>query len=264
MKRKEMVRVAFAVAIAAAFFTGTPLRAAAIDDPAIDASIGPSFKATYVYRTYLKDDAINAEAKAGVVTLTGTVAEESNKTLAQDTAAGLPGVTGVDNQLVTKSELAAENADGWVVRKVKLALMFHQNVNASKTEVAAKDGVVTLKGEASSLAQKELATDYAKDIEGVTSVNNEMTVSAIPEPAGRTAGEKIDDMSITAQVKAALLTHRSTSSIKTQVTTRNGVVVLTGIAKNDAEKSLVSKLVADIQGVSSVNNEMTVEPAVTK
>ncbi|MEI7879684.1 MAG: hypothetical protein WCI95_02295 [bacterium] len=36
------------------------------------------------------------------------------------------------------------------------------------------------------------------------------------------------------------------------------------IAKNAAEKSLVSKLVSDIKGVSNVKNEMTVEEAVTK
>ena len=43
------------------------------------------------------------------------------------------------------------------------------------------------------------------------------------------------------------------------VVTRDGVVTLTGIAKNDAEKTLVSKLVSDLQGVSRVKNQMTVE-----
>jgi osmotically-inducible protein OsmY len=33
---------------------------------------------------------------------------------------------------------------------------------------------------------------------------------------------------------------------------------LTGIAKNDAEKSLVTKLVTDINGVTSVINNMTI------
>jgi osmotically-inducible protein OsmY len=42
------------------------------------------------------------------------------------------------------------------------------------------------------------------------------------------------------------------------------VVTLTGMAKNAAEKSLVTKLVTDIQGVTSVKNEMTVEEAMTK
>ena len=106
--------------------------------------------------------------------------------------------------------------------------------------------------------------EYAKDIEGVKEVKNEMTVAEKPEMVERTAGEKVDDASITAQVNTALRTHRSTSSLKTKVDTRNGEVTLTGIAKNAAEKSLVTKLVTDIQGVTSVKNEMTVETPKTE
>lgn len=260
MKRKAIYPLAFAATVAAMFITSAPLRAS----EATDARIDSSFKKTYVYKTYLKDDAVKAESKDGVVTLTGTVAEESHKALAQETAAYLPGVTRVDNQLATKAEVAAANADTWMGRKVKLALMFHRNVNAGKTAIEVKDGVVTLKGEASSVAQKELTAEYAKDIEGVKEVKNEMTVAATPEPVERTAGEKMDDASVSAEVKTALMTHRSTSAMKTKVETRNGEVTLTGIAKNAAEKSLVTKLVTDIQGVTSVKNEMTVEEAMTK
>jgi osmotically-inducible protein OsmY len=259
MKRKATYPLVFAAAVAAMFVISTPLRASEADD-----GIVSSFKNTYVNKTYLKDDAVKIEAKDGVVTLTGTVADESHKTLAQDTAASLPGVTRVDNQLVTKAEVAAEKSDTWIGRKVKLALMFHRNVSFSNTTVEVKDGIVTLKGEASSMAQKELTAEYAKDIDGVKEVKNEMTVAATPEPAERTAGEKLDDASITAQVKMALLTHRSTSAIKTKVETRSGAVTVTGIAKNAVEKSLVTKLVTDIQGVTSVKNEMTVEEAKTK
>jgi len=258
MKRKAMYPLAFAAAAAAMFITSTPLRASETDD-----RIESSFKKTYVYKTYLKDDAVKAEAKDGVVTLTGTVAEESHKALAQETVVSLPGVTRVDNQLATKAEVATENADTWIGRKVKLALLFHRNVSAGKTTVEVKDGIVTLKGEASSTAQKELTAEYAKDIEGVKEVKNEMTVAATPEMPERTAGKKMDDASITAQVKTALLTQRSTSSIKTKVETRDGEVTLTGIAKNAAEKALVTKLVTDIQGVTGVKNQMTVEEAKT-
>jgi len=68
--------------------------------------------------------------------------------------------------------LADKNADAWVDRNVKLALLFHCSVNARKTVVEVKGAIVTLKGEASSAVQKELTIDYAKDIEGVTSVKN--------------------------------------------------------------------------------------------
>ena len=77
-------------------------------------------------------------------------------------------------------------------------------------------------------------------------------------------GEKIDDASITAQVKMTLFTHRSTSAVKTKVVTRDGEVTLSGVARNAAEKSLVTKLVEDVHGVTGVKNQMTVAEAGTK
>ena len=254
MDRKTMCQMALTAAAATMLLTSVPLCASESDD-----KIESSFKETYVYKTYLKGDDLSADAKNGVVTLTGTVAEESHKALAQDTAAGLPGVTSVDNKLATTAEVATEKSDKWIGRKINLSLLFHRNVNASATTAEVKDGVVTLKGEASSMAQKELTAEYAKDIDGVKSVKNDMTVATPPKPAEQTAGEKIDDASVTAQVKAVLLTHRSTSSIKTKGVTLNGVVTLTGIANNAATKSLVTKLATDVKGVVSVDNQMTIE-----
>jgi osmotically-inducible protein OsmY len=56
-----------------------------------------------------------------------------------------------------------------------------------------------------------------------------------------------------------LLTHKSTSALKTKVTTNSGVVEITGEAANDAEKSLVGVLAESIRGVKSVDNNMTVK-----
>jgi len=72
-------------------------------------------------------------------------------------------------------------------------------------------------------------------------------------------GEKIDDASITIQVKYALVSHKSTSALKTKATTTNGVVRVMGDAASDAEKALVSKLAGDVRGVKSVTNDMTVK-----
>ena len=259
MKLPVLYPLTLAAAAAAMLVTSLPLRASETDE-----RIESAFKKSYVYVTYLKTDAIKAEAKEGVVTLTGTVAEESHKALAQETAANLPGVIRVDNKLETKAEAAAENADTWIGRKVKLSLLFHRNVNAGKTTVEVKDAVVTLTGEASSLAQKDLTTEYAKDIEGVKDVKNEMTVAAAPDAAERTAGEKIDDASVTAQIKLALVNHRSTSAVKVAVVARDGEVTLPGIARNASEKALVTKLVTDIRGVTRVKNEMTIDEPKTK
>ena len=244
------------VAASALLLAGAPLRASETDD-----RIESSAKKSYVFKHYLTDDSIKTESQNGVVTLTGTVAEESHIGLASDTVSGLPGVKSVDNQLTVKGEAPAKHSDTWIAMKVKTALLFHRNVRATKTDVNVRDGIVTLSGEASSTAQKKLTTEYAKDIDNVKEVKNEMTVVNTPAKADETTGEKIDDASITAQVKASLLSHQSTRGLKTKVETTDGVVTINGIAKNPAEKSLVTRLATDVNGVTSVVNNMIIEVA---
>ena len=238
--------------LAACASTPTRERASTMDD-----RIESSAKKSYVFMTYLKDDDIKIQSRDGAVILTGTVSEESHKSLARDTVADLPGVKTVDNRLEVKGERPAENSDAWLTTKVKTMLLFHRNVSAM-TEVNAKDGIVTLRGKATSQAQKDLTTEYVKDVEGVKDVKNEIVVSE-PAKEAQTVGDKIDDASITAQVKMTLLLNRSTSALKTSVTTKEGVVTLGGKAGNAAEKDLATKLASDVNGVKDVKNRMTIE-----
>jgi hyperosmotically inducible protein len=253
---KVMHLWALAVAVAALVGSSTPLRASETDD-----RIESAFKKTYVYKTHLKDEHIQISSKDGAVTLSGSVFNETHKPMAQDVAEALPGVKSVDNRIEIKGDRPAENSDTWLSMKVKTALVFHRNVNAHKTEVSVKDGIVTLKGEAASQAQKDLTTEFAKDVEGVKSVKNEMTVATTVTKPDQTIGEKIDDASITAEVKMTLLLHRSTGVLRTKVETNDGVVTLGGQARNAAEKDLATKLVEDVHGVKSVVNNMTIEEA---
>jgi len=253
MKMKSTYSLALLAATSALLVTSAPLRASDTDS-----RIESSAAKSYVFKTYLKDDSINTESKNGAVTLTGTVADASHKSLAQDTVAGLPGVTSVDNQLLVKGDQPAEHSDTWIGVKVKSALLFHRNVSATGTTVNVTNGIVTLTGQASSVAEKELTTEYAKDVDNVKAVRNQMTIASIPASQDATIGDKIDDASITAEVKSSLLSHHSTSAMHTTVSTTDGVVTLSGIAKNDAEKSLVTKLATDINGVTSVINNMTI------
>jgi len=181
--------------------------------------------------------------------LTGTVAEDSHKRLAEDTVTGLPGVNQVNNQLEVKPDKPLTQSDEFISAKIKAALLFHRSTSG-KTQVFVKDGT------ASSQAQKDLTMEYARDIDGVKIVNNEMTIAAAPDTP--TLEERIDDASITAQVKMTLLTHHSTSALRTAVDTKDGIVTLTGDAKNQAELDLVTKLTRDIKGVKDVHNNMTI------
>jgi hyperosmotically inducible protein len=221
-----------------------------------DRKIEDTAKESYNYRTVL-DNKIKVKAKDGLVTLSGTVQDSDDKALASDTVENIPGVTGVQNNIVVKPS-HPENSDSWIALKLRSRLLMKANVSAASTKVAVKDGVVTLTGTADNMAQKELTESYAKEITGVKSVKNKLVIK--PKPAADlTLGEKIDDASITSQVKYALISHKSTSALKTKVTTTDGVVVVTGEAQSEAEKSLVTKLAQDVRGVKSVTNDMTVK-----
>jgi osmotically-inducible protein OsmY len=240
------------VAVAALLMLSMPVQASKMDN-----RIESSAKNSYVFKTYLQADDIKVQSEDGAVTLTGTVSEESHKSLAQETVADLPGVKSVDNMLEVKGASPAAMSDAWITAKVKTIFLFHKNVSAI-TEVNTKDGVVTLQGKAANEAQKDLTTEYAKDVEGVKGVNNEMTVGKIAKKK-QTVGQKIDDASITAQVKMTLLYHRSTSALNTSVKTKRGVVTLSGKAKSGAEMDLAAKFANDVNGVKSVINRMTIE-----
>lgn len=265
----KIFRLPLIGSVVALFMFNVPLIASEMDD-----RIEASAKESYIFRTYLKDDDIKIDSRDGAVTLTGTVYDETHIALASETVANLPGVTGVDNKLVEQSEGPAEYTDAWLVKKVQATLLFHRNVSADKIEVSVQDGLVTLRGEAANAAQKDLATEYAKDVEGVRDVVNEMTVPADAMKPGATTmsqkmdavgakmgtmGDKIDDASVTALVKMTLLYHRSTSGLNTTVEAKDGVVTLGGTARNAAEKDLAGKFAGDVRGVERVVNNMIIE-----
>jgi hyperosmotically inducible periplasmic protein len=126
------------------------------------------------------------------------------------------------------------------------------------TSVDVKHGVVTLKGKADTQAQSDLTAKYAQDVDGVKEVKNEIVVAESTEKSTETVSTMVDDASITAQVNMALLFHRSTSALRTDINSKEGVVTVRGKAKNMAEKELVTEIVSDIKGVKNVVNKMTI------
>jgi osmotically-inducible protein OsmY len=222
-----------------------------------DHRIEAAARNSYNFRTFLKDDSITVDSRHGTVTLTGSVAEEFHRGLAEQTVADLPGVRSVDNQITIAGVQPAPASDDWVTMKVKSSLAFHKNVSATATEVHTAAGVVTLTGVADTDADRALTAEYTKDVEGVVAVRNELTVTATARPR-ETVGETIDDSSITAQIKTSLLFHKSVRAMATKIITRRGMVSVHGEAKTEAEKATVTRLAEDIKGVKHVTNHMTI------
>ena len=222
-----------------------------------DHRIEAAAKNSYNFKTYLHDDHVKVDSEHGTVTLTGTVAMDFHRGLAEQTVSELPGVHSVINQIMVTGVQPAPASDDWITMKVNSTLAFHKNVSVMGTDVHTSGGVVTLSGSAHSDAERALAGEYAKDVEGVVDVRNDMTVHEGARPH-ETMGENIDDSSITAQIKTTLLFHKSVRTLATKVITKNGNVSLHGEARTEAEREKVTRLAEDIKGVKHVSNHMTV------
>jgi hyperosmotically inducible periplasmic protein len=254
-----------------------------------DDIIESAAKESYVFKNYLHNDSIMIESNDGVVTLTGLVSEEPHKALAQEIVESIVGVKSVNNQLEVKNEIS-DNSDALISSRVRLAIMSHRVLRGVDVRIVVENGIVTISGMAMNTAQIDLTTEYIRDVDGVKEVKNEMGVVGEVGQSEKTPGEKagdvgkkigakvddlskmiggktgriaemIDDASITVMVKATLMYHRSTSVLRTQVGTRDGVVTLSGTAKNASARELATQVAQDVHGVRSVVNTMGVEIA---
>lgn len=142
----------------------------------------------------------------------------------------------------------------------------NQNLRASAIEVEVKSGTAILTGTVESEVEKNLAEQLAKNVSGISRVDNRIAVDANYRPVARTDGTERDfgtfvsDATITAQVKSKLLWNTNTEGLEIDVDTMNGKVRLTGTADTAAARDLAARLASNTQGVIAVDNKLTIDP----
>lgn len=178
--------------------------------------------------------------------------------------------------------VAEAKSDSWITAKVKSKLAAAKDVSAFGTNVDTRDGVVTLRGEVDTEAERTLAGRHASAVEGVKRVDNQLVVRGDPEREDSGAFDRegdaegdprdkveqkgwgdralggIDDAAVTARVKSALAGTRGTKALKTNVTTREGTVILTGTARSESERELAEEVAKGVNGVKAVDNRIQV------
>jgi osmotically-inducible protein OsmY len=75
-----------------------------------------------------------------------------------------------------------------------------------------------------------------------------------------TVGAYMDDSVITTRVKSRFIDDKSVDASAVSVETLNGVVMLSGFAKNAAEKKNAEALALGVKGVKGVKNELAIRP----
>jgi len=86
-------------------------------------------------------------------------------------------------------------------------------------------------------------------------VDNNLVV----QESSRSAGEVIDDGVITAKVKTALIEDPMVKAHQVEVSTREGVVQLSGFVDNADAKRKAAELARNVSGVKDVRNDLTVK-----
>ena len=80
------------------------------------------------------------------------------------------------------------------------------------------------------------------------------------EATGREVGEALDDVTITAKVKAALLQAPDVKGLDVGVETDKAVVQLSGFVASQAQIDKAVEVAKGVRGVREVQNKMSVKP----
>ena len=118
----------------------------------------------------------------------------------------------------------------------------------------------------SALAKTEQAGEQAKAKTEIALANagaalknaTQKAESSGQEAVGK-AGDKFDDMSITAAVSSSLGKDPDLSALKINVDTKNGAVTLNGTAPSQAAVDKAGAITKAVKGVSSVDNKLQVK-----
>ncbi len=228
---------------------------------------------TYALNPYLRAFDIKVSYNDGKATLTGKADEDVNKELAYQIAMGVKGIKEVDNQILVQPDHVAEKKNGersygdviedaTITSTVKSKLLWSKYAEGLSTNVGTNSGNVTLEGTATSKSAKQHAGTLAKNTKGVVSVNNKLTVSD-PAPsmslnnksANEASGNVISDSWITTKVKSSLLYSSNVAGSSIKVSTKDGIVTLSGNLDSGAEQALAIEISQNVRGVKSIESK---------
>lgn len=125
------------------------------------------------------------------------------------------------------------------------------HVDADDIVVEVSEGGVSLRGTVPSQAQRTEAVAAAHRVAGVAEVHDLLGVALPSSDFG-------DDAALARFANDALAMNRAVPA-GVEATARQGVIILTGLVRNDAQRSAAHDAVAGVAGVLSIANQIEVQ-----
>lgn len=199
-------------------------------------------------RAQTEGGAVKIRCQGGTVLLDGMVDSLAEKRIAERLILETPGVERLFNHLRIRP--VPVRSDDEILAHVRDGLEEDPYLNDKKLAIHVEQGVVTLTGSQDAIAKKRLAGVIAWWIAGVTDVRNEIRVE--PE-------EDDSDDEITNAIRFAFDKDPLVDTLRYQVTTRDGVVYLSGIASSAIARQAAEDDAWAIWGVKDVHNQIALE-----
>ncbi|HAS6794471.1 transporter [Vibrio parahaemolyticus] len=147
----------------------------------MDAWLDGKAETTLLLNSNLNSFDINTDVENQVVTLTGSVNNDLEKSLAEELVSGLDGVKKVNNELTVVSENKQDAdsdalTDSKITTIVKTRLLMDTSVSGTDIDVTTENKTVTLTGKVNSDAEHDLALSIANNTNDVNKVVDKLEV----------------------------------------------------------------------------------------
>jgi hyperosmotically inducible protein len=144
--------------------------------------------------------------------------------------------------------------DKAIAADIKSSLLGDPATDGLNIDIEVNENKVQLNGFVDTQSQVDRAGEIARATKGVTSVENNLKVTA----GDRQAGEYIDDNSLATRVKTALMSDPLVQSMKVDVEVNRGVVSLGGYVDTAEERAAAVAVAQKVDGVVKVVDNLTV------
>jgi hyperosmotically inducible protein len=157
--------------------------------------------------------------------------------------------------------VVAALSDTAITATVKARYLGDDRLKDAQIKVTTTNGVVTLAGTVASAESKTAAIEIATGVEGVKSVDAidlasataNVTLAPAAQQVAKSTERVISDSVITAKVKSELLADSVSKGFDVSVTTKHGVVMLSGNLANPDAIDHVKDIAGKVDGVKSVD-----------
>lgn len=197
------------------------------------------------------------------------------RTLLSLMVAGLVSTGAVAADMKSENKWEKGAKDAWIDGKAEATLLFNGNLNSFDINTDVKNGTVVLTGRVKNSVDKKLAEELVVDIDGVTAVDNQLTVvgKAAMMAAQDNSGDRQNDMEtkskkatseltdakISTVIKTRLLMDSDISGFDINVDVEEGNVTLTGMVKSDAERQLAVEIAQNATDVKNVEDNLEIQ-----